>query len=397
MAKSVIHWFRKGLRLHDNPALMDAIESKLELYPIFILDPWFVKNARVGPNRWRFLQQSLADLDTQLRALGSRLFVVRGSPETVFKDIFSAWKVSKLTFESDTEPYAKIRDEEVKGIAERNGVSVVTKVSHTLYDPKAIISKNKGTAPLTYQKLQSLISTIGAPPKSVASSSNLPASSLIKNKKILTDTSYDVPTLVELGVDKEILDDCKFPGGETEGLRRLKEYICDENGKWVRSFEKPKTSPNSLNPSTTVLSPYLKFGCVSPRLMYEKLSEINKNGKHTLPPVSLVGQLIWREMFYTCGSSIENFDKMVGNPVCRQIPWENNQEYLDAWKEGRTGYPFIDAIMTQLKREGWIHHLARHAVACFLTRGDLWVSWEEGMFTLNSKGAATVAIELRKL
>lgn len=70
---------------------------------------------------------------------------------------------------------------------------------------------------------------------------------------------------------------------------------------------------------------------------------------------------------------------MEGNPICVQIPWDKNPEALAKWAEGRTGFPWIDAIMTQLRQEGWIHHLARHAVACFLTRGDLWISWEEGM------------------
>jgi len=70
---------------------------------------------------------------------------------------------------------------------------------------------------------------------------------------------------------------------------------------------------------------------------------------------------------------------MIGNTDCRQIPWQSNPTYLQAWKEGHTGYPFIDAIMIQLVREGWIHHLARHMVACFLTRGDLWQSWEAGV------------------
>jgi cryptochrome len=69
---------------------------------------------------------------------------------------------------------------------------------------------------------------------------------------------------------------------------------------------------------------------------------------------------------------------MENNPICRQIPWDNNPEYLEAWRMGRTGFPFIDAIMTQLREEGWIHHLARHAVACFLTRGDLYQSWTNG-------------------
>ena len=83
----------------------------------------------------------------------------------------------------------------------------------------------------------------------------------------------------ELGVDETKLEPCKFPGGETEGLRRLNEKISIANGSWVRSFEKPQTSPNSLEPSTTVLSPYLKFGCVSCRELYYKLLEVNSKGQ----------------------------------------------------------------------------------------------------------------------
>ena len=69
---------------------------------------------------------------------------------------------------------------------------------------------------------------------------------------------------------------------------------------------------------------------------------------------------------------------MKDNPYCRKVPWSSDPKLLAAWKEGRTGYPWIDACMAQLHTEGWIHHLGRHAVACFLTRGDLWQSWEEG-------------------
>ena len=101
--------------------------------------------------------------------------------------------------------------------------------------------------------------------------------------------------------------------------------------------------------------------------------------KNSSPPLSLYGQLLWREFFYTAATNNPRFDKMEGNPICVQIPWDKNPEALAKWAEGRTGFPWIDAIMTQLRQEGWIHHLARHAVACFLTRGDLWISWEEGM------------------
>ena len=69
---------------------------------------------------------------------------------------------------------------------------------------------------------------------------------------------------------------------------------------------------------------------------------------------------------------------MVGNRICKQIKWKHDPENLAKWENAQTGFPWIDAAMTQLKEEGWMHHLARHAVACFLTRGDLFISWEEG-------------------
>ncbi len=380
---SCIHWFRKGLRLSDNPALLAALEphegKHLELKPIFILDPWFVKNARVGENRWRFLVQSLQDLDTQLKTLGSGLYVVRGSPAEVLPDLFKKWNVKRLTFETDTEPYSVQRDEKIATLARDLNVEVVSKLSHTLFDPQEVLKKNKGATITTYQKFCTVVSSLGKPPKPVAkvSKENFPKDCKLGDAAMSKD--YKVPTLKELGVDESKLNLCKFPGGETEGLKRMEEKFSKES--WVRAFEKPQTSPNSLEPSTTVLSPYLKFGCVSCREMYYKLAAINAKGKHSQPPVSLVGQLLWREFFYTCGATIPNFNQMKGNKICRQIPWsegETKEKHLKAWKEGQTGYPFIDAIMTQLRQEGWIHHLARHSVACFLTRGDLWVSWEEG-------------------
>lgn len=74
------------------------------------------------------------------------------------------------------------------------------------------------------------------------------------------------------------------------------------------------------------------------------------------------------------------YAEMTRNPICLNIEWvEPNKDILDRWKNGFTGFPFIDAVMRQLLCEGWIHHVARNAVACFLTRGDLWISWEYGL------------------
>ncbi|GFT22944.1 cryptochrome-1 [Nephila pilipes] len=377
-----IHWFRKCLRLHDNPALVEAVKKGGHFWPIFILDPWFVKNMRVGPNRWRFLMQSLNDLDESLKQFNSRLFVIRGKPTEVFPDIVKKWKIELLTFESDTEPYAKARDEEIENLMKTLNVEIKKFCTNTLYNSEQIISYN-GKVPLTYQAFANTADKIGLPSKPVSSIKLLKELIAEKNLKTPIENDYEikyrVPTLKELNVDESELNPCLYPGGETEALKRLELVTSKED--YICKFEKPNTSPNSLQPSTTVLSPYMKFGCLSARTFYYKVREVYLKSKkgYTKPPVSLHGQLFWREFFYTVGSATPKFDQMVGNPVCTQIPWIENDTFLQAWANARTGFPFIDAIMTQLRKEGWVHHLARHAVACFLTRGDLWVSWEYGM------------------
>ncbi|XP_008403715.1 cryptochrome circadian regulator 5 isoform X2 [Poecilia reticulata] len=375
MAHVCIHWFRKGLRLHDNPALMAALTDCKELYPVFILDP-YLHHTKVGINRQRFLIGALKDLDCSLRKLNSRLFVLRGKPEDVFPKLFNRWNVTKLTYEYDTEPYSLRRDERVASLAKEHGVDVIYKISHTLYNIERIIEENNGKPPLTYKRLQAIVQNLGPPKKPI------PAPTLENMRDVKTPRSqkyedeYRIPTLEELQLDSQFLGEELFPGGEQEALRRLDEHM--KRTGWVCSFEKPQTSPNSLSPSTTVLSPYVTFGCLSARTFWWRLTEVYRGRKHSAPPVSLHGQLLWREFFYTCSVGIPNFNKMNDNPVCTKVDWDTNQQNLAAWREARTGFPFIDAIMTQLRQEGWIHHLARHAVACFLTRGDLWISWEEG-------------------
>ncbi|KAL8572787.1 hypothetical protein ACOMHN_024963 [Nucella lapillus] len=379
MTHRSIHWFRKGLRLHDNPALLAACENGSHVHPVFFLDPYFAKasNYRVGINRWRFLLESLQDLDASLQKLNSRLFVVKGRPQDLLPKLFREWSVSRLTFEVDTEPYATRRDREVEDLARSHGVEVVKCVSHTLFDVEKTIAKNGGSPPLTYQSLQKLLSRLGSPPTPVSPLSK----QLLKDCKTPVaenhEDMYGVPSLADLGKKESECGPRLYPGGETEALERMDRHLKKIN--WICKFEKPQTSPNSLEPSTTVLSPYLKFGCLSPRSFYHRLLEVYRlNKAHTQPPVSLHGQLLWREFFYTAAAGTVNFDRMKDNSACIQIPWDSNLSHLAAWREARTGYPFIDAVMTQLRQEGWIHHLARHSVACFLTRGDLWISWEEG-------------------
>ncbi|KAG6547810.1 hypothetical protein Mapa_010625 [Marchantia paleacea] len=381
MGKQSLMWFRKGLRLHDNPALHKACEDASHVFPVFVLDPFFLApdptapspgSRTAGVNRIHFLLQSLQDLDSSLKSRGSQLFLVHGNPTEVIPELLEKWSIKRLCFEHDTEPYAQDRDKRIKEICEERGIELHSPVSHTLFNPAETILKNGGKPPLTYQ---AFCRTLGKPPKPVG---DAPAA-IPEPSKDLTDVKVvPIPSLQDLGYVDLNEEFTSFGGGETEGLRRLDKILADK--KWVAEFEKPKGNPTAfIKPATTCLSPYLKFGCVSVRLFYARLLAVySETKKHSHPPVSLEGQLLWREFFYTVGYGTINYDRMVGNPICRQIPWKDDEVLLSRWRDGQTGFPWIDAAMIQLRKWGWMHHLARHAVACFLTRGDLFVYWEKG-------------------
>lgn len=136
MVVNAVHWFRKGLRLHDNPSLLESVVGADSLRCIYILDPWFAGSSNVGINRWRFLLQCLEDLDASLRKLNSRLYVIRGQPTDVFPRLFKEWKITHLSYEYDSEPFGKERDAAIKKLANEAGVEVTVRISHTLYDPE---------------------------------------------------------------------------------------------------------------------------------------------------------------------------------------------------------------------------------------------------------------------
>ncbi|NXI52898.1 CRY1 protein, partial [Chloroceryle aenea] len=376
MSHRTIHLFRKGLRLHDNPALLAALESSEVVYPVYILDRKFLTSVmHVGPLRWHFLLQSLEDLQKNLGQLGSCLLVLQGEYEALLRDHVQEWNITQVTLDAEMEPFYKEMEATIRRLGEELGFEVLSLVGHSLYSTDRILELNGGTPPLTYKKFLHILSLLGDPELPVR---NLTAEDFQRCGAPDPGLAeqYRVPLPVDLKLPQENLS--PWRGGETEGLQRLEKHLTDQG--WVTSFTKPRTVPNSLLPSTTGLSPYFSVGCLSVRTFFYRLSNIYAQAKHhSLPPVSLQGQLLWREFFYTVASATPNFTQMVGNPICLQIRWYEDAERLHRWKMAQTGFPWIDAIMTQLRQEGWIHHLARHAVACFLTRGDLWISWEEGM------------------
>ncbi|GKZ82040.1 cryptochrome-2 [Aspergillus niger] len=440
-APTVIFWHRTDLRLHDNPALQTALSLNPSTFiPIFTWDPHYAYRVRVGPNRWRFLLECQNDLSQSYSKLNpkQKLWVVREAPQTVFPKLFKAWGATHLVFESDTDGYARERDETVTKLAKEAGVEVIVKSGRTLFDSDEVVKQNKGEPTMSIHQVEKAIEQIsnGVPDRPVDAPETIPdplgeekmrdisglehevpdqeddinAAHRTKHNdnqyKNITGPKGDfsVPTLDELSID---LSQATSPhhGGESIALEMLRTYL-QQNEDFIATFEKPKTSPAAFHPqATTLLSPHLHFGSLSVRKFWHDVQDTLQQRESAHKPTSdlptnLPGQLLFREMFFAAQAALGPvYAQTRGNKIVRFIPWhlqsnhdketgvvdrtytvddEQAEVWFRRWKEGRTGFPWIDALMRQLKNEGWIHHLGRHSVACFLTRGGCYVHWERG-------------------
>ncbi|ETP48932.1 hypothetical protein F442_05465 [Phytophthora nicotianae P10297] len=453
----ILMWFRRDLRLHDNLALTAALEwikqeqektpsRKVVFIPLYIVHR--PKIMLCGVNRFQFMLESVSDLADALAARGSRLVVARGDGVEVLRRLLSAWRISHLFFDAASEPFAINRDNRAVALARQLGVETHVTHGYTLYDLDAVIAGNNGEPPKTYTAFLRALAMQPKPPKPLPTPEKVPAPAYLPSELYQQVVDYwknrlkpDRVTPSEAKEeknedeeDKQEFEDEDDPeekekqlneiagpeqqftlpevtdfgykaperhpfiyGGEQIALGILRDY-CRNEGRVVK-FEKPKTSPAQTTPSasTTSLSPYLYFGSISPRTFLHHVRGIQEHhAKATsATPVSLDGQLLWREFFHCHGRANPYFDKMEESPTCMLIDWrwhtipEREEDMTDddklarsqfkAWIDGQTGFPWIDAIMIQLKEEGWMHHLARHSVACFLTRGDLYISWVRGL------------------
>ncbi|GFO20146.1 cryptochrome-1 [Plakobranchus ocellatus] len=376
-----VHWFRHGLRLHDNPALLEGLKNCKEFYPIFILDGHVAGVSTAAFPRMQFLFETLEDLDNNLQALGTRLYFLKGDPVEVFEKLFEEWDVTRVTFEQDPEPIWQDRDSRVKELCNLRGVECIEKVGHTLWDPHVILQENGGNPPLTYAAFNQVVGIVGLPEKPLPNPDFEGISLPVGEDH---DSKYGIPSLKSLGVEPESAEQAsphgRYLGGETKALKLLLSRLEKER----KAFELNLSLPNQLYPDLVgmpmSLSPHLRFGSLSIRKFYWALrctyAQVHPNSPI---PKSITSQLVWREYFYCMSVNNPLYNRMEGNPICLRIDWYNDEEKFKLWKEGRTGFPWIDACMRQLVQEGWIHHVCRHAVACFLTRGDLWIDWQKGL------------------
>lgn len=368
-------------------------------------------------------QNDLSESITKLNPK-SKLFVLREGPQTLFPKLFKAWKVTHLVFEKDTDVYARERDQVVTEAAKSAGVKVISCSGRTLWDTEDVIAKHDGKPTMSMTSLLSATKKMGDVARPIPAPKHLPDPGVMPvdfdqeqpdvkpdvnaESRTKNDTGYRniagpngdfaIETLEELGFAAATTP---HKGGESRALKQLDGVIKDK--KYTATFEKPKTSPAQFEPqSTTLLSPFLHFGALSVREFYWRVQDVvTSYGKGaSTPPASLTGQLIFRDMYFAAQAAIgANFHQTVGNAYCRFIPWhlpskldadtglatgdyhidsKQAETWFQRFKQGVTGFPWIDALMRQLRHDGWIHHLGRHSLACFLTRGGCYIDWERG-------------------
>jgi len=405
--KPVLLWFRTALRTHDNPCLSQALSEQLEdpqirVFPMFVFDGESGAVKWGGFNRFQFLLECLQDLDTQFQgAMGGcgKLHLFKGEATQVFAELhrqFSAASggkqgIHKIFFHQEAEPIWRGRDDKVKAWCASEGVECTELVGQTLYDPHEVLAANGGSPPVTFNMFMHLTECLGPPPRPAPDVDLGSINYGTLPNSVTSQQGYlkELPSPSDFGFYNENGQYSKvYVGGEREALKHFEVRMTHER----RAFDEGSFLPNRRDPDILCppksLSPDIKFGTISVRTFYwavmdsyEKSKEASAESATVKAPPIVVIQLYWREFFFTMSVNNLHFAQMVDNKICINIPWYQSEgnPHLQAFKEGKTGYPFIDAGVRQLKKEGWIHHILRNSLACFLTRGDLWISWEEGV------------------
>ncbi len=369
-----IHWFRRDLRLHDNPALLEAVErSGGRIVPLFILDDAILHAPATGAARVAFMVDALHALDAALRARGSRLVVRHGRPLDILRDLVDISGATGVTWNRDYTPFARRRDARVAAMLRSRNVVVVEAEDAVILGPDDVRTGD-GRPYTVYTPYWRRWRTLVEQRRTVLTSATvLPSLAPLPE----TIESPALPSAADLGFTtaRHIP-----PGGESAGVARLTAFVDRNAAHGITGYAEGR---NLLAlPATSGLSPYLRFGCIAPRAALRAALDALERHAPESPAVAAsietwIGELAWRDFYYQILWHHPHVLRRSFKSQYDAIAWENDTMLFDAWREGRTGYPVVDAAMRQLLREGWMHNRARMIVASFLTR-DLLIDWRLG-------------------
>jgi deoxyribodipyrimidine photo-lyase len=354
MASTALVWFRRDLRLHDHPPLAAALRDHDRVVPVFVLDPALLAGRfRAAPRTW-FLLACLEELDGALRERGGQLVVRTGDPAEVLPALAAETGALACHWASDVSPYAAGRDRRVRAALRRAGVTARPGPGNFVADVAAVRSQ-AGTpfsvfSPFHRAWQRAERRTVHRAPAVVPVPRGV--------------AGDGVPALADVGLELDLAEPAVRPG-ESAARAALERWL---DGGLDRYDERHDT----LAGGTSMLSPYLRFGCLSPREVEERAARRGGAG-----PTAFPRQTAWRGLYAHVlldhpGNAHQEFQ-----PRYRDLAWDDDEQLLAAWREGRTGYPLVDAGMRQLAATGWMHNRARLVCGSFLTK-DLHLDWRAG-------------------
>jgi len=358
-----LHWFRNDLRLHDNSALTALVEKAEAWLPVFVLDPRMLGSERSGGPRTRFLLDCLARLASDLEKRGVPLLIRHGRPEQVLPRLMTETGARVLSFNRALTPFGRRRDADVRRAVEKLGGEILERLDHVVFaasevrtqkgSPYSVYSPYRKTWWRRWMEAPRLPVRLGPLPPPIPGVD-----------------SGRIPDPREFGLDARTLE---LPvGGEAAAEQRLEQFLTTAAGRYHEDRDRPDRD------GTSRLSPYLRFGAISVRECIVRGEEaISADPALESGIAKWLDELVWRE-FYS--SILEEHPRVLRENYRSEydaLVWNDDPDGFEAWCEGRTGYPIVDAGMRQLRETGWMHNRVRMIVASFLTK-DLLIDWRAG-------------------
>jgi len=344
--------FTRDLRVHDNPVLHTACHAAAEVVPLFVLDTAILTGASISANRAAFLAETLADLDTRLRNINGYLVVRRGSVVKEVERIVADLGVTEVHLAADVSGYSHRREQALR--ARLAGLGCRLRVhanTITVVEPAAITPSGGGAHFAVFTPYYRRWVTACA-------RRLLEAPGRITVAPIATE-ALPSPEEICAGQRSPQLP----PGGETAGRRILRDWLAGP----IQHYE--QAHDDLAGDGTSRLSPYLHFGCVSPTETLRATDRSTPGGE------AFSRQLAWRDFHHQVLAARP--DTSTADYRTRHDRWRRDDAAARAWRDGRTGYPIVDAGMRQLHQEGWMHNRARLITASFLTK-TLYLDWRIG-------------------
>jgi deoxyribodipyrimidine photo-lyase len=361
---AVLHWFRRDLRISDNTALNEAARNSERVIPVFILEDALRTGPDVGPARLAFLLQSVESLRKNLAELGCPLIIRRGRSEDVLPQLCRETGARAVYANKRYEPYAQARDRRLGETLFRAGVEFKLCKDAVIWEEAEILTQagQPYTVFTPYSKAWKLRPLPGArpkfkPPGTGATSPNVRSEPL-------------PPDPAEFG---HPLTQSLPPAGERAALDTLRKFMAGPVFEYAAKRNLP------AEPGTSQLSPHLRAGTIGIRTI---LGELNR-ARAAATAVQqascevFLNELIWREFYLQVLANFPHVTKGAFRPEYDRLQWSENQDHFQAWRQGQTGYPIVDAAMRCLNATGNMHNRLRMITAMFLTK-DLLVSWQWG-------------------